>query len=90
MQLKLTLVPYVVTCFLSLSSPHTHTFPGSNESFGDLYHVLSIAFLLMEEERETSQKQLRDVEDFFVKRAKHAGLISLQSIARKIMYREKR
>lgn len=53
-----------------------------NETFGDLYHVLSIAFLLMEEERETFQKQLRDVEDFFVKRAKHAGLISLQSIAR--------
>ncbi|GMH89647.1 hypothetical protein TrST_g3525 [Triparma strigata] len=61
---------------------------GSSESFGDLYHVLSIAFLLMEEERETFQKQLREVEDFFVKRAKHAGLISLQSIARKILYRE--
>ena len=65
-----------------------HGSKSSNESFGDLYHVLSIAFLLMEEERETFQKQLRDVEDFFVKRAKHAGLISLQSIARKILYRE--
>jgi hypothetical protein len=62
---------------------------GGKEGFGDLYHVLSIAFLLMEEERETFQKQLGEVEDFFVKRAKYAGLLSLQSMARKMMYRAK-
>jgi len=58
-----------------------------NGGFGDLYHVLSIAFLLMEEERETFQKQLSSVEDFFVKRAKYGGLLSLQSVARRLVYR---
>jgi len=59
----------------------------SNETFGDLYHVLSIAFLLMEEERETFQRQLVEVEDYFVKRSKHAALLSLNTLGGKLLYR---
>jgi len=57
-------------------------------SIEDMYHVMSVAFLLMEDERKAFATELTEVEDFYSKQSTSGANLALQIILRRTVSKQ--